>query len=58
MWNKVIGTFTPPFTKLALYSVFKPINICCGSQSSNKRTNSELEIGLMNIHILLLQDSY
>ena len=31
MWSKVTGTFTLAFTKLTLYSLFKPKNICCGS---------------------------
>ena len=60
MWSKVIGTFTLDFTKLALYSLFKPKNICCGSQCTNKLTNSEVENWLNehSIHIWLLQDSY
>ena len=37
------GKFTLAFTKLALYSVFSSINICCGSRFTNKLTNSEVE---------------
>ena len=43
MRSKVTGKFTQAFTKLALYSVFSPINICCGSRFTNKLTNSEVE---------------
>ena len=58
----MIGTFTLVFTKLALYSVFTPINICCASRCTNKLTNSEVENQWFNEHshsdIGLLQDSY
>ena len=57
MWSNVVGTFTQSFTKLALNSLFTPINICCGSRCTNKLTNSEVE-NWLNIHIWLLQDSY
>ena len=46
----MIGTFTLVFTKLALYSVFTPINICCASRCTNKLTNSEVENQWFNEH--------
>ena len=43
MWSQVTGKCTLAFTKVALYSVFSPINICSGSRFTNKLTNSEVE---------------
>ena len=43
MLSKVTGKFTLAFTKLALYSVFSIINICCSSRFTNKLTTSEVQ---------------
>ena len=39
----MVEKFTQPFTKLALHSLFTPINICCGSRCTNELSNSEVE---------------
>ena len=44
MWSKVIGTFILAFIKLALYSVFKLISICCGSHTGKNNGFPFLDI--------------